>query len=165
MRDLLTYGLSFLSIFFVIHLGFVHYISKQAQNRGYSYWQWALGGLFSSSLILAVLLALLPDMSLEEKRRAKRELLSRKLKRRRELPVQPEIRGHMLQTSLGDMATFDPEKIAAMVSLGNHPTIDPRLQRSIGDEVTRMPAMDQSIGDQAARLPDLPIADTEPSGE
>lgn len=154
-------------VILVIHFAFGNYIAKQAGSRGYSYWEWVITCFFTSSLVFAVFLALLPDRSLERRRNEKKKLLQAKMRMRRKVPVQLEIRGANINTSLGDMATMDPEKLgqngnAFDRSIGDQATCMPVQDRSLGDADTYMPThetsheprVDQSLGDQATRMPD-----------
>ena len=94
----------------------------------------------SHSIVFAVMLALLPDQSLDSRRKEKTDLLNGKLRQRK---AQTDIEtvkftGAVRNTSIGDMATMDPEKMG--------------LEQSIGDEATRLPRPDRSLDDAATQV-------------
>ena len=141
-------------IFLVIHLGFVIYVARQARQRGYSYWNWVLAGFMSNSIVFAVMLALLPDQSLDSRRKAKKELLNDKLRQRKERTSMETVKltGAVLNTSIGDMATMDPEKIGMEHSIGDQATRLPLRERSLGDAATQVNPFDRSLGEQEKNL-------------
>lgn len=137
----------FVLAFLVIYVYLMHYVARQARERGYSYWQWMILGLLGNSIICAVLLALLPDRSLEARRHALRNGLTEKLRTRRGLSLVTSLSG-VVHTSIGDMATMDPEKLGASMgdqptSLGNMEQTPSDRQQSLGDQATFMPKGDQ----------------------
>ncbi len=140
--------MSLFSIFLVIHLVFVNYVAKQARERGYRYWEWLVAGFLSNSIVFAIMLALLPDRSLEKRRSEKRALLLEKL-RHRQLGATPHgLAGTKLHTSLGDMATFDPERLGMAQSIGDQETCQPIDELSLGHASTRTHLLGRSVGDQ-----------------
>lgn len=124
----------------VVYVYLVHYVAVQAKQRGYTYWQWLVLGLLGNSIIFAVLLALLPDRSLEARRQVKRDLLAEKLRARKCPFPTMTTAGGIVQTSVGDMATIDPEKLG--VSMGDQPTSLGNMDRSLGDQATHAPDND-----------------------
>lgn len=108
----------------IIHLFFAMFVAKQAKQRGYSYWSWLAVGFLSNSIVFAMMLALIPDKSLEARRKAKKDLLKEKLLHRQTQVVSPQFAGAVRTTSIGDMATLDPEKMG--------------MEGSIGDQATQM---------------------------
>jgi hypothetical protein len=145
LKVVLPIALPFLAIYVMV----MHYVAKQAQARGYSYWNWMLLGLLGNSIIFVVLLALLPDRSLDSRRLAKKKVLADQLRSRPRLP-NAAISPVVVHTSMGDMATFDPERIG--FSVGDQPTSFGVGQPSSGGQATDQPAVDTSMGDQATRL-------------
>ncbi len=141
-------------IFVGIHLAFVMVVARQAKQRGYSYWNWVLAGFMSNSIVFLVLLALLPDQSLDSRRKEKRELLTAKLRQRKTQANYDTVKftGAMRNTSLGDMATIDPEKIGLEQSISDQATQLPLPDRSIGDAATQFNPFGRSLGDQETHL-------------
>lgn len=135
-----------LPIFIFIHLFFAMYVAKQAKQRGYSIWNWVIVGFLSNSIVFAMMLALMPDKSLEARRKEKKDLLKVKLQHRKAHVETVKFTNAMRNTSIGDMATMDPEKIGLEQSIGDQATRMPGFERSIGDAATRVSPLDRSIG-------------------
>ena len=144
--------LGILPFFLLIHLGFSIYVARQARTRGYVYWHWVIGAFMSNSIVFAIMLALLPDQSLESRRQAKKKVLGEQLRKSQSVPIASPIAGSVRNTSIGDMTTMDPEKIGVQMSIGDQATYLPSLDRSIGGAPTQANPFDRSIGDQQTNL-------------
>ncbi len=154
MWNLMAIVFTIIPIFLGIRIFFAMYVARQAKQRGYSYWNWVLAGFISNSIVFLIMLALLPDQSLVSRRKEKKELLNAKLKQRK---AQAEIdtvgfTGVMRNTSVGDMATMDPEKIGLQQSIGDQATRQPLHDRSLRDAATQVNPFDRSLGDQETSL-------------
>ena len=152
MWKLVAFLLGILPFLLLIHLFFVIYVARQARTRGYPYWEWVIAGFMSNSIVFAILLALLPDQSLESRRQEKKRILEERLRQRQSIPVASNIVGSVQNTSIGDMATLDLEKIGMQQSIGDQATRLPFTDRSIGDAATQANPFDRSIGDQQTNL-------------
>ncbi len=154
MWSLMAIVFTIIPIFLGIHLAFVMYVARQAKQRGYSYWNWVLAGFMSNSIVFLVLLALLPDQSLDSRRKEKKDLLNAKLGQRKSQSNSDTVKftGAMRNTSVGDMATIDPEKIGLEQSISDQATRLPIRDRSIGDAATQNNPFGRSLGDQETNL-------------
>jgi hypothetical protein len=146
---------SVLSVVLVIHGIMMFYVAKQAKTRGYSFWQWMIAGFLSHSLVFVVMLGLMPDRSLESRRLEKKKLLQGKLRSRRITNGNAITVGAILNTSIGDMATMDLERMGMQQSIGDQATAMPaseQLNTSFSDASTRVRPFNQSIADQDTKL-------------
>jgi hypothetical protein len=141
----------------VLHTGLAYYVALQAKQRGYSFWAWFLAGSLANVLFFVIMLALMPDRSLPRRRSELRRELIAKLQGRRWLGATGNSPQAFAKTSLGDMATYDPEKAAGPNhdgSIDNQATYFPNANQSVGDQATFMRPSNDALDDQATRMPD-----------
>ncbi len=143
MWQIIGYLSAMVLIALLIHSLFVIYVARQASDRGFQFWQWMVAGILSNSIVFVIILSLLPDKSVEQKREAKRKLLREKLTRRRANFEDIPYANLSLDTSIGDMATFDPERMG-MMSIGDQATQMPVFNRSLDDAPTQLGAFEKS---------------------
>ncbi len=138
-----------------IHTWLAYYVAIQAKQRGYSFWAWFLAGSLANVLFFVVMLAMMPDRSLARRRSAVRRELVAKLQGRR--LVAGVATGAVAKTSLGDMATYDPEKVRGSGnadSMDDQATYFPNANQSVGDQATFMRPSNDALDDQATRMPE-----------
>ena len=154
MWSLIAIVITIIPIVLGIHLVFTMYVARQAKQRGYSYWNWVLAGFMSNSIVFLVILSLLPDRSLDHRRKEKKELLNAKLRQRKAQSKTETVGfiGVIRNTSIGDMATIDPEKIGLDQSLGDQETRKPLRDPSLGDAATQVNPFDRSLGNHETKM-------------